>query len=133
MKTKEFNEILEKVKKLDLKEEFDLVVCIARWWVVPGFLISQYLKIPLEIIYLNLRNDEHEMIREEASLLRDINFEYKNKRIILVDDVTRTGNTFKKAKEVLQWTNTIKTLSFNGEADYSLYKEECFIFPWLIK
>jgi xanthine phosphoribosyltransferase len=96
-------------------------------------LLSQYLKLPLEIIHLNLRNDNHEMIRDEAVLLRKIDFEYQDKKILLVDDVSRTGSTFKKAKEILNDAKYIKTLTFNGEADYSVYNEECFVFPWLIK
>ncbi|MDR1945086.1 MAG: phosphoribosyltransferase [Candidatus Peribacteria bacterium] len=32
---------------------------------------------------------------------------------MLVDDVSRTGNTFKKAKEFLEGAKDVKTLAFN--------------------
>jgi hypoxanthine phosphoribosyltransferase len=75
--------------------------------------VSQYLKKPLEIIYLNLRNDENEKIRDEALLLKKVDFEFQNKKILLVDDVSRTSLSLEKAKELLNDAKYIKTLVFN--------------------
>ena len=54
----------------------------------------------------------------------------KNKKILIVDDISRTGATLKKAKEILKG-NKLKTFVINGKADYSLYNlKGCVKWPW---
>ena len=54
----------------------------------------------------------------------------KNKKILLVDDFSRTGKTFKEAKKLLKGAK-IKTFVINGKADYKLYSyKTCLKFPW---
>ena len=49
---------------------------------------------------------------------------------LLVDDRSRTGKTFDKGKALLKGAKFIKTLVVNGKADYPLFDEDCFTFPW---
>jgi len=125
-------EILNKIKDFQFSEKFDLVVAIGRGGVVPGYLISQKLGLDLEILGIKFRNDQNEIIFEEPQIVGKINSEFSGKNIILVDDVSRTGKTFALAKKYLNDAGVVKTLAINGLADYSIYNEECFKFPWIL-
>jgi uncharacterized protein len=130
MNSKTINEIIDKVKTIDFPEEFDTIVAVARGGIVPAGLIQQRLLSHVEIIWINFRNENQQPQHDEPVLLKPINFEYINKRILIVDDRSRTGKTFEKVKTLLKGAYIIKTLVVNGKADYSLFDEECFTFPW---
>ncbi len=130
MEEKPLQEILNKLKTLNFKEKFDLVVGIGKGGIVPAYIVSEFLALPLEIIWLNLRDESHREIREEPELIKEISFNPKSKTILLVDDVSRTGKTFEKAKSLMHNARTVKTLAVNGRADYSLFDEDCFRMPW---
>ncbi|MDR3608964.1 MAG: phosphoribosyltransferase family protein [Ignavibacteriaceae bacterium] len=132
MNSKTINEILGKVKNIDFHEDFDTIVAIARGGIIPAGLIQQKLPVDIEILWLNFRNENQQPQHDEPVLLKPINFNYMDKRILLVDDRSRTGKTFNKGKELLKGARYIKTLVVNGKADYPLFDEECFTFPWKI-
>ena len=52
--------------------------------------------------------------------------------ILLVDDRIKTGATIKLARELLKEARCIKTFAVNGTADYALFDETCFKFPWIL-
>jgi xanthine phosphoribosyltransferase len=106
------------------------LVAIARGGIFPAALLQQKLMIDFEIIWLNFRNEKQQPQHDEPVLLKPINFEFRNKNILLVDDRSRTGKTFNKAKSLLKGASIVRTLVANGKADYSLFDEECFTFPW---
>ncbi|MBU1900949.1 phosphoribosyltransferase [Patescibacteria group bacterium] len=107
-----------------------MIVAIGRGGVVPGNLMKQKMNVDLNILGLQYRNDNHEIINNEPQSTQPIDFEFKNKRLLIVDDVSRSGETLKKAKALLKGAKNIKTMVVNGKADYSLYDEECFKMPW---
>jgi hypoxanthine phosphoribosyltransferase len=63
----------------------------------------------MDILWLNLRDEKNNIIRTEPQLIGK-NIELKNKKILLVDDVSRTGKTLEKAKQLLNG-NEIKNFS----------------------
>ena len=65
-------------------------------------------------------------------LFRSIDFDFKNKTVLLVEDRIKTGATVNFALNLLQDAALIKTFAVNGNADYELYNEACFRFPWII-
>ena len=130
MNSKTIDEILNKIKTFEFKEDFDLIVAIARGGLVPAVLLQQKLLIDLEIIWLNFRNENQQPQHDEPVLLKPVAFDYNNKKILLVDDRSRTGKTFVKGKTLLKGAGLVKTFVVNGEADYSLFNEDCFRFPW---
>ena len=130
MNSKTIDEILKKIKAIEFREDFDTIVAIARGGIFPAALLQQRLMIDFEIIWLNFRNEKQQPQHDEPVLLKPINFEFKNKNILLVDDRSRTGKTFDKAKGLLKGAAIVRTLVVNGKADYSLFDEECFTFPW---
>lgn len=133
METKPLTGIIDGIKKLDLlKDKFDLVVGISRGGVVPAAIISSYLGLPLEIIKLNFRDDSQKPKFSVPKLLHPVNFDFANKRLLLVDDRSNSGATLKAGKKLLSKAKSIKTLVINGKADYSLSDEDCFKMPWEI-
>jgi xanthine phosphoribosyltransferase len=129
---KDFNEILERIRTIELPEDFDAVVAIANGGTLPAELIRQKLDIELFLLKINLRDSNHVPVHSQPVLLHPIDFEVKNKRFLLVEDRIKTGKTVEFAKRLLleKGAVLVKTLAVNGAADYSLYNESCFRFPW---
>jgi len=130
MNLKTIDEILNKIKAIEFRENFDIIVAIARGGIFPAALLQQKLMIDLEIIWLNFRDEKQQPQHDEPVLLKPVSFDYADKKILLVDDRSRTGKTFEKGKSLLDGALLIKTFVVNGKADYPLYDEDCFKFPW---
>lgn len=56
----------------------------------------------------------------------------KREKILLVEDRVKTGTTLNYARQLLLGAGAavVKTFAVNGNADYCLYNEMCFRFPW---
>ena len=130
MERKSIDEILQKIAKIEFSEEFDMVVAIANGGIIPAALVNQRLNLDFQIIKINFK-DEYQRIRyKEPKLIQPIDFHFVGQRILLIDDRVKTGETLKTAKFLLKEAKLIKTLAVNGKADYKLYDENCFLFPW---
>lgn len=132
MNNKRFEEVMERLRSIPIEEEFDLIVAIANGGIIPASLLNQRLQAEFHLLHLNLRDEYQNPKYDTPKLLRPINFEYKDKRILLVDDRIKTGSTIRMARELLQGARTLKTFAVNGTADYALYDETCFRFPWIV-
>ena len=130
--TKSFEEVLQRFREIEFDEKYDLIVAIANGGIIPAAIINQRLNIELHLLKINLRDPFQKPKFDAPKLLEPIDFEYKNKKILLVEDRIKTGATVKLALDLLKEAKLIKTLAVNGEADYSLYNESCFRFPWII-
>jgi xanthine phosphoribosyltransferase len=66
--------------------------------------------------------------------MEPIHFSAERKRILLVEDRVKTGASLQLAVQLLKeaGANLVKTFAVNGKADYCLYDESCFRFPWII-
>ena len=132
MKKKKFEEIVRKIREIKIKGRVDLVVGIAEGGIIPAYLIAKKLKKPVDFIWINFRDADNHPRWPSPKLTKSYLPNIRNKHILLVDDVSRTLSTFRKAKQCLVAAKSIKTLTFNGKGGYHLYNEECFIFPWVI-
>jgi len=130
MEAKTWKQIQSKLDRIVFADNFDLVVAIGRGGVVPGFLVSKKLKKDLDLIWLRFRDDENRVAFDRPKLIKKPESGFENKNILLVDDISRTGTTFKTALKYLKGAKSIKTFVINGKADYCLYDEDCFKFPW---
>lgn len=129
MKSLKFKDIVKKIKNTKF-EKFDLVVAIGRGGLIPASLIAKHLNLDLKVLWLKFKDDNNKEIYKKPKLLKNIDFRYKNKKILLVDDFSKTGKTFQEAKRILKGSKK-KTFVVNGKADYSLYKYPCCVkFPW---
>ena len=129
---KSFDEVLERVRKIEFSETFDLVVAIANGGIIPAAMINQRLGCEYQLLRLNLRDAMQNKLYDKPKLLTEIDFDFKGKRILLVDDRVKTGTTLEFAKELLSDAAFVKTFAVNGIADYCLYNEPCFRFPWIV-
>lgn len=127
-----FAEVMERFNNIQFNETFDIIVAIANGGIVPAGIINQRLNIDFQTIKINLRDPYQKPKFDEPQLLCPIDFDFKDKKILLVDDRIKTGSTIKLAKELMKEAKIIKTFAVNGTADYALFDELCFRFPWII-
>ncbi len=132
MSAKNLAEIIEKINLIDINEPFDMIVAIANGGIIPAALINQRLNLNIYLLKLNLRDKYQHQVFDQPQLIEPINFEFKGKRILLVEDRVKTGTTINYAQKLLSEAAIVKTFAVNGNADYSLYNESCFKFPWII-
>lgn len=129
---KTWNEVMERFGSITFEEEFDFIVAIANGGIVPAAIINQRLQKEIHLLSINLRDEYQHPKYEQPKLLAPIDFEFKNKNILLVDDRIKTGATIRLACELMKEAATIKTFAVNGPADYALFDEACFKFPWIL-
>lgn len=129
---KTFDEVMERFRTITFQDEFDLIVAIANGGIVPAGIINQRLQKEVHLLKINLRDEYQHPKYDQPRLLAPIDFDFKDKRILLVDDRIKTGSTIQLAKELMKEARFIKTFAVNGTADYALYDESCFKFPWII-
>ena len=130
---KTFEEVLERFRNIQLEEKFDLIVAIANGGIIPAAILNQRLDIEIQLLKINLRDSNQQPRYEFPRLISPIDFDFKDKTILLVEDRVKTGNTLNYAKSLLmQEAKLVKTFAVNGDADYPLYNEDCFRFPWIM-
>ncbi|MDR0955029.1 MAG: phosphoribosyltransferase [Rikenellaceae bacterium] len=128
-----FEEVQARIREFVFDREFDLVVAIANGGIIPAALLNQRLGLPFELIKLSLRDPDQRPMYESPRLVQPIGFDYAGKRILLVEDRVKTGATLRYAKALLEeQAADVKTFAVNGAADYSLFNEMCFKFPWIL-
>ena len=132
IREKSFEEVLQRFKGIKFNETFDIIVAIANGGIIPAAIINQQLNTGIELLKINLRDPNQKPKYDSPKLIEPIDFDYKDKTILLVEDRIKTGVTVKYALELLNEAKLIKTFAVNGKADYSLYDEECFKFPWIV-
>ena len=101
--------------------------------IVPAAILNQRLGIDIQLLKINLRDSAQQPRYSEPRLLEDIRFDVKGKRILVVEDRVKTGATLNLAVRLLKESGAmeVKTFAVNGHADYCLYDEPCFKFPWI--
>lgn len=130
--TKTFEEVMDRFHTIAFDDEFDMIVAIANGGIVPAGIINQRLQKEIHLLKINLRDEYQHPKYDRPRLLAPIDFDFKGKRILLVDDRIKTGSTINLARELMQEAAMIKTFAVNGNADYALYDEACFKFPWIM-
>ena len=132
IREKSFEEVLQRFNDITFNETFDIIVAIANGGIIPAAIINQRLNTGIELLKINLR-DPHQIPKYDSpKLVSPIDFDFKDKTILLVEDRIKTGATLRYALQLLNEAKKIRTFTVNGKADYSLYDEECFRFPWIL-
>lgn len=134
MNDKSFEAVKKRIEEIRFAETFDLIVAVANGGIVPAALLNQRLGLDLQLLKLNLRDSNQRQLYDKPKLLEQITFDVKGKTILLVEDRVKTGNTLTFAKNLLleAGAKELKTFAVNGKADYCLYDETCFRFPWIL-
>lgn len=124
-----FLELTRRLAELELPP-IDLVVGIGRGGVVPAALAAQRLACDLRVLPVRFRDDAHRPERTEP-LVMPPTFDVAGRRVLLVDDVARTGATLRAAAQVLAGAAAIHTLVVAGNAEYALFQtDSCIAWPW---
>lgn len=129
---KSFEEVMQRFREITFHETFDMIVAIANGGIFPAAIINQRLNIEIQLLKINLRDTDQQPRYDSPKLVSPIDFDYKDKSILLVEDRIKTGATVQYAIDLLHDARQIKTFAVNGKADYSLYDESCFRFPWIM-
>jgi xanthine phosphoribosyltransferase len=129
---KSFEDVMQRFREIQFHETFDMIVAIANGGIIPAAIINQKLNIEMQLIKINLRDPNQKPKYDSPKLISPIEFEFMDKIILLVEDRIKTGATVQFAIDLLHGARQIKTFAVNGKADYSLYNESCFNFPWII-
>ena len=119
-------------RTIEFHDDFDMIVAIANGGIVPAGIINQRLQKEVHLLRINLRDEYQHPKYDAPQLLAPVDFDFKDKSILLVDDRIKTGSTIRLACELLKEARMIKTFAVNGTADYALFDETCFKFPWII-
>ena len=133
METKSWQEIEGRINAMQFEEVFDVIVAIANGGTIPAALLQQKLKIPVELLKISFRDTTHKPLYDAPKLVAPIHFDVAGKKVLLVEDRVKTGATLEHAKQLLSGAAVVKTFAVNGKADYPLFDENCFTFPWIIK
>lgn len=129
---KTFEEVMQRFREIEFLETFDMIVAIANGGIIPAAIINQRLNTEIHLLKINLRDPLQKPKYDTPKLISPVDFDYRDKTILLVEDRVKTGATVQFAIGLLQGAKQIKTFAVNGKADYSLYDETCFKFPWII-
>ena len=123
---------MARFREIEFHDQFDIIVAIANGGIIPAAILNQRLGVEFQILKINLRDANQKPKYENPQLLSPVGFEYRDKTILMVEDRIKTGATINFAIGLLQGAKQIKTFAVNGNADYALYNESCFRFPWNI-
>lgn len=129
---KSWEEMVSRFRSIRFEESFDLIVAIANGGIIPAALINQRLQLPTELLRINYRDTRQQPIYDQPKLLSSPTFEVKGRKILLVEDRVKTGATLNYARQLLHDAAVVKTFAVNGKADYALFDEACFTFPWIL-
>ena len=129
---KTFDEVMNRFREIEFHEKFDMIVAIANGGIVPAAIINQRLNTEFRLLKINLRDAEQKPRYDAPQLISPVDFDCTGKTILLVEDRIKTGATVNFAITLLKDAKLVKTFAVNGNADYSLYNETCFKFPWIV-
>jgi uncharacterized protein len=126
-----FISISERLKELQLPR-FDLIIGIGTGGIVPAALVAFHLNTELQVMVLNYRDEQNKPLYEDPKVITlPGDLKLPGRRILLVDDVSVTGKTLQKARELLSGYD-VTTLTLKGNADFVLFPEikDCVKWPW---
>lgn len=126
-------EITDSLNKISFPQ-IDIVIGIATGGTVPASLVAFKLNKPMQLIEINYRDEDNNPRYIDPALQNENIPDLKNKKILLVDDVSVSGKTLGYAKKLLSG-NEITTFVMKGSADISLFPEiqSCVNWPWKLK
>ena len=107
-------------------------MAIANGGIIPAAVLNQRLDVEIQLLKINLRDPQQSPRYDAPRLMSPVDFEFKGRNILLVEDRVKTGSTLRYAQSLLEGANLIRSFAVNGAADYALYNETCFKFPWIV-
>ncbi len=111
----------------------DCVMGIADGGVVPASLLAHQLALPLYLLRINYRSPDNSPQRPAPELLSHCPDLPPGVRVLLVDDVSVSGQTMALARQLLA-PHPVVTLCLKGQADYVIFPDikSCVNWPWAV-
>jgi hypoxanthine phosphoribosyltransferase len=93
--------------------------------------VAHQLELPLRLLRINYRAPDNSPRHSVPTLLAKIPPLPVGARILLVDDVSVSGQTLELARDLLK-THKVITFTLKGKADYVLFPKiaSCVNWPW---
>ena len=125
-----YKEISNRIFEAELPD-FDCVIGIGSSGVIPAAAIAFRTHTDLFIVNISYRDEAHQPLYDHPRVLHPFYLDKSYYSLIIVDDVSITGETILTAKKLFP-QHPITTLVLCGEADYVLFPEiqEDIIWPW---
>lgn len=125
-----FKEITERLKTIEFPP-VDVVIGIGTGGVPAATMVAFYLEADLVVLTVNYRDEQNNPRYETPRILDRPEWQLREKRILLVDDVSVSGKTMGTALQLLKGHN-VKTCAMKGKADFVLFPEikDCVKWPW---
>lgn len=130
-----FHSLFYSLKEIKIPFDFDIIVGIARGGIIPSSFLSFIYEKELFLLWLNLYGEgmPPERVHEKPKLMRPFEHDVSGKKILIVDDLSRSGETIEFAKNILKnkGASEIRSLVLVGKGDYFLEEfKGCVKFPW---
>ena len=106
-------EVLERFRTIEFHDDFDMIVAIANGGIVPAGIINQRLQKEVHLLRINLRDEYQHPKYDAPQLLAPVDFDFKDKSILLVDDRIKTGSTIHLTRHVLSSRGYYEQLIIN--------------------
>jgi xanthine phosphoribosyltransferase len=130
-----FEEIAARLGAWTCPAGIDGVVGIASGGVVPAALVAQRLGVGLKVIALNYRDEANAPRFEAPKLLSSVPELGTWRRVLLVDDVYVSGQSWHAARAWLPAAVEVFPFVLKGKVDFALIRdvEGCVQWPWKVQ
>lgn len=130
-----FEEIAARLAAWTFPAGIDGVVGIASGGVVPAALVAQRLGVGLKVIALNYRDEANVPRFEAPKLLSSVPELGTWRRVLLVDDVYVSGQSWHAARAWLPAAVEVVPFVLKGKTDFALIRdvEGCVQWPWKVQ
>ena len=127
-------EIARRLAAWRFPEQIDGVVGIATGGVVPAALVAQRLGVGLKLIALNYRDEANEPRHPAPLLLSAVPDLGSWRRVLLVDDVYVSGQSWRAARALLPPDVEVLPFVLKGKVDFALIRaiDGCVQWPWRV-
>ena len=128
-------DITDRLGRWKFPARLDGIVGIAQGGVVPAALVAQRLELELKLIALNYRNDAHEPQFAAPKLLSAVPDLGTWRRVLLVDDVWVSGQSWRAARAALPPAVEVLPFVLKGQVDFALIRDidGCVQWPWNVR
>ena len=111
----------------------DCVVGILNGGRIPAILLAHQLKVPLAFLSINYRDEDNNPLYDRPKLISPPEKLPADGALLLVDDVSVSGQTLQVAMEQFNRGHcAVTTFVVKGHADHVLFPEikDCINWPW---
>jgi uncharacterized protein len=127
-----FEDITSRLARWKFPAGIDGVVGIASGGVVPAALVAQRLGVGLKIVAVNYRDEANEPRHAAPRLLAAAPELGTWRRVLLVDDVYVSGQSWRAARAALPPDIEVLPFVLKGQVEFALIREieGCVQWPW---